>query len=142
MSWSEQEYAIYMRRIAQADAANTSLAGMITLPLRHQSPYAPYRSRTEQRYAALLDVWQREGQVRKWRYEAMRLTLATLKTTLTIDFWLTRPDGRIELHEVKGFAREDAMVKLKVAAVLYPEWRIILVRWQKQAWTWKDIPCA
>jgi len=31
-----------------------------------------------------------------------------------------RSDGLLEMHEVKGFMQDDANVKLKVAASLYP----------------------
>ncbi len=38
-----------------------------------------------------------------------------------------RADGVLEMREVKGFMRDDAAVKLKVAAATYP-FRFVLVR--------------
>src|SRR5262249_52520698 len=87
---------------------------------------SPYRSKLEAHYAALLTMQQRAGEVVRWRYEAIRLTLAP-RTTLTVDFVLTLPDGRIVFDETKGFRRDDAMAKLKIAAALYPEWTFRLV---------------
>lgn len=105
-----------------------------------QRPYAPYRSRTEQRYAQdVLAVWAHDGAIVRWRYEAVRLQLAP-QTTLTPDFLLTLPDGRMQFHEVKGFAREDAMVKLKIAARLWPEYLFYLVRWHRGSWLRTLIP--
>jgi hypothetical protein len=119
---------------------------------RRNSPYWPYRSRTEQEYAALLAMWQRDEIVQRWRYEAIRLTLAP-RTTITLDWYVVMAsarDTRIQLHETKGaWFREDGWQKLKQAAALYPEFRIFLVQkvkgqqvgWQQQ-WTWKEIPAA
>ena len=61
------------------------------------------------------------------RYEALTLRLAP-KTTYTPDFLVVTADHLIELHECKGgFTRDDARVKWKVAAELYPffTWRMI-----------------
>jgi hypothetical protein len=43
-----------------------------------------------------------------------------------------------EFHEVKGYARGDAMVKVKVAARLFPWSRFVLVRLDKKT-GWKKI---
>jgi hypothetical protein len=110
-----------------------------------QRLYAPYRSKTEYLYSRILDAWQTKGQIVRWRYEAMRLTLAP-RTTLTVDFLLTMPsesgDHRPQLHEVKGaWYREDGWTKLKQAAVLWPEYRFFLAQYTSQQWSWKEIPC-
>ena len=46
-------------------------------------------------------------------------------------------DGLIEFHEVKGHMRDDAAVKIKVAAAQFPAWAFWLVwrkggQWQQQ----------
>jgi hypothetical protein len=103
-------------------------------------PWWPYKSRTEQRYALLLEQWQHEGLIVRWRYEAVRLLLAPA-TTLTVDFCLTMPDGRWQFHEVKGaYVREDGWIKLKQAAALWPEWRFALAQWKQEAWHWREVP--
>jgi hypothetical protein len=112
---------------------------------RSTNPYWPYRSRTEQRYALLLEQWQHDEMLVRWRYEALRLTLAP-RTTLTVDFYLIFPegvgDGRPQLHETKGWIREDSWIKLKQAAALYPEFRFFMVRRHKEHWEWKEVPSA
>jgi hypothetical protein len=73
-------------------------------------------NRTENRYADLLEVRKIFGEIRDWHYERTRFILAD-KTTLLVDFDVVLTDGEVEYHEVKGgFIREDAWVKLKVAA--------------------------
>lgn len=123
----------------------------ITLPALltatpERSPYWPYRSKTELLYATLLDQWQQAGMILRWRYEALRLTLAP-RTTLTVDFLVTMPeaspDPRLHLHEIKAeYIREKGLIKLKQAAALYPEFRFVLAQRKDQHWFWKDIPAA
>lgn len=67
------------------------------------------------------------GEYLEARYEAITFRLAP-KTTYTPDFLIVTADHLIELHECKGgFTRDDARVKWKVAAALYPffTWRMI-----------------
>ena len=55
-----------------------------------------------------------------WRkFEGMKLRLAD-NTFYTPDFAVMRAGGQIECHEVKGFWTDDARVKIKVAAALFP----------------------
>jgi hypothetical protein len=118
------------------------------------NPHAPYRSRLEARYAALLVQQERAGLIRRWRYEAIRLRLAPA-TTLTVDFAVTMSSLQrgeyLALHEVKGgYVREDGWQKLKIAAALYPEFEFMLVRWVKLGiydtegyeWQWKVVPAV
>ena len=105
-----------------------------------QAPVDRYRSGTERRYAALLDQWMREEEIARWWYEPMKLWLAP-RTTITIDFLLRRYDGTLELHEVKSqWFREDGWVKLKIAAAMYPCYRVILAEWKDGAWRWQGVP--
>ena len=94
-------------------------------------------------YAAHLDMLKLLGDIREYRFEPFKLRLGRdWKTTLTVDFMVTRLDGTLELVDVKGrkvkkqsggrevesyHAEEDAMVKLKCAAEQYPEFRFVIV---------------
>lgn len=51
------------------------------------------------------------------------------------DFLILNPAGFFELHEVKGFMREDALVKLKTCARMYRFFKVFLVR--KEGLSWK-----
>jgi hypothetical protein len=84
-------------------------------------------NRLESAYCQHLALRQKAGEVIWFAYEPIKLRLAE-KTFLTIDFFLMLGTGEIEAHEVKGsHLEDDAAVKLKVAAELYP-FRFVLVR--------------
>ena len=80
----------------------------------------------ESAYADRLEMLRLAGEIRDWKYEAITLKLAP-KTTYTPDFAVVEKDGTLEFHETKGFMREDAHVKLKTAAALFPWFRFVLV---------------
>jgi hypothetical protein len=100
---------------------------------------APFRSNTEAGYASYLHVQMLGGDIQLYRYEPFRLHLAE-RTTLTPDFLVVMKDGSLQIHEVKGWAREDAMVKLKIAARLYPWWKFVLVKRVKGQWDCRELP--
>lgn len=100
---------------------------------------SPFRSKLEESYSGYLHVLMLAGDIQRYAYEPITLRLAP-KTTLTPDFLVITKDGQLELHETKGFAREDAMVKLKVAARLYPFWRFWLVTRFRGEWKLRELP--
>lgn len=53
------------------------------------------------------------------KFEAVKLRLAD-NTFYTCDFAVLTADCVLEMHEVKGYWQDDARVKIKVAASLYP----------------------
>lgn len=83
-------------------------------------------NKTEAAYAHHLELLRRAGQVQWIKFEGLKLRLAD-NTFYTPDFAVMAADGVMELHEVKGFMTEDANVKVKVAAQLYP-FRFFVVR--------------
>ena len=97
-----------------------SLPGPVTLANMFQM------NRTERKYADELYRLQLAGEIVAYQFEPVKLRLAR-RTFYTPDFLVVFPD-HFEFHEVKGFARDDAMVKLKVAARLYPWFKFVLVR--------------
>lgn len=75
---------------------------------------------TESDYAALLEIRKRAGGDIEWyAYEAITLKLGE-DARYTPDFVVMRHDGTIELHETKGHWEEAALVRIKVAAALFP----------------------
>lgn len=76
-------------------------------------------NKTEEAYAAHLALRQRAGEVAWFKFEGLKLRLAD-NTFYTPDFAVMLTDGALECHEVKGFWHDDARVKIKVAADLYP----------------------
>lgn len=91
---------------------------------------------TEKAYAAHLDTLKVAGAVVGWWFEAIKLRLAD-KTWYTPDFAVLMADGTLELHEVKGFWRDDARAKIKVAAEQHWPFRFVAVQWRKKQWVYE-----
>jgi hypothetical protein len=90
-------------------------------------------NKLEAAYSAELDLLLRAGEIRGWKFEAVKLRLAD-KTFYTPDFLVVLKDGSLEFHETKGHMKDDAAVKLKVAAELYPMFRFRLFFRAKSQW--------
>lgn len=93
-------------------------------------------NRTEAQYAQRLEERLQNGGIAWFKFEAVKLRLAD-KTFYTPDFAVMLADGTLEMHEVKGFWEDDARVKVKVAASLYP-FRFIAVTHKRGAWSQED----
>lgn len=76
-------------------------------------------NKTEEGYGQHLELLKRAGEVLWYRFEGIKLRLAD-KTFYTPDYAVMTASGQMELHEVKGFWEDDARVKIKVAAEMYP----------------------
>jgi len=76
-------------------------------------------NKTEAAYDSHLAALQAAGLILWRKFEGLKLRLAD-NTFYTPDFAVMTAGGGIELHEVKGFWTDDARVKIKVAAELYP----------------------
>ena len=96
-------------------------------------PPRPERmNKTEAAYAQVLEARRRRGDVREYHYEAQTMKLAD-DTRYTPDFLVVLASGHVELHEVKGYWRDDAKVKAKVCARMYP-YPVRVARLVKGAW--------
>jgi hypothetical protein len=87
---------------------------------------------TESLYAEQLIARKLSGEIVDYGFERIKFKLAPL-TYYTPDFDVQMADGTIELHEVKAatskgvvLAEEDAKVKIKVAAALFPQFDFIM----------------
>jgi hypothetical protein len=76
-------------------------------------------NRTEASYAATLELRKAAGEILWYRFEGVKLRLAD-NTFYTPDFAVMTADSVIECHEVKGHWTDDARVKVKIAAEMYP----------------------
>lgn len=76
-------------------------------------------NKTEAAYAASLEARKVAGEVAWYAYEGLKFRLAD-KTFYTPDFAVMLGDGTLQAHEVKGFWEDDARVKIKVAASMFP----------------------
>lgn len=74
---------------------------------------------TEKAYAQHLELLKSAGEIAYYSFDSVNLRLAD-KTFYKPDFLVMKSDGRIEIHEAKGFWTDDAKVKIKVAADKFP----------------------
>lgn len=86
-------------------------------------------NKTEARFAAELDWLKREGDVAAWWFESVKLRLAD-RTWFTPDFLVVYSDGRLRFVEIKGFLRDDAAVKFKVAREIHTWAEWTMLRWR------------
>lgn len=97
----------------------------------------------ERRRAMELEALKRAGAIDDWRFEAIKLTLAD-NTTYRPDFLIVHRETRsFRLEEVKGHWEDDARVKIKVAARMFPFFNFRALRPRKKAegggWHTEDI---
>lgn len=77
-------------------------------------------NKTEALYeATVLKPALMAGEVAWYKFEGLKLRLAD-NTFYTPDFAVMMMDGQMQCREVKGFWTDDARVKIKVAADIYP----------------------
>ena len=96
-----------------------------------------YKNRTEEKYASNLHLRLTCGEIHSYSYESIRLRIGgTAKRGIyfTPDFLVILADGSIEFHEVKGFWREAAKVRINVAAEKFPYFKFRAVKLVKGSW--------
>jgi hypothetical protein len=76
-------------------------------------------NKTETKYSQRLEALKTAGNVLWWRFGVINLKLADGCFYRT-DFAVLLSSSQFEIHETKGFLTDDALVKLKVAAELFP----------------------
>jgi hypothetical protein len=140
MRVSEEEFADILKRTgvrgAAADAAVT--APPFKLPSNEAGAFALGRlpvgtmNKTEAAYDRHLQTKQHAGDILWHKFEALKFRLAD-NTFYTPDFAVLTRELGLECHEVKGFWQDDARVKIKVAASIYPI-RFIAVTKRKDGW--------
>lgn len=93
-------------------------------------------NKLEAEYERHLQLAKSDGCILWYSFDAVKLRLAA-NTFYTPDFVVMAEDGQIEFHEVKGYWEDDARVKIKVAASLYP-FRFLAVTKAKGVWAQEE----
>ncbi len=76
-------------------------------------------NKMEAEYARDLELLKQAGDVAWYKFEGFKLRLAD-STFYTPDFAVMLSNHEFQCHEIKGYWQDDARVKIKVAAELYP----------------------
>ena len=130
-SWFQEEMRKKAARLERDLAGVPVPEKVVAHPTRKQR-----MNKTEARYAEqFLEPAKRAGHILDYQFEAIKLRLAD-NTWYSPDFLVTERDYTQSIHEVKGgFVREDAWVKLKVIAELYPQFAVQKCQEVKGKWT-------
>jgi hypothetical protein len=92
----------------------------------------------EKKYSEVLEGLKADGEVLWWKFEGIKFKLAD-KTFYSPDFAVLFKDFTMEIHETKGFMMDDANVKIKVAAAMYP-FKFVVVKWNKKdGWSYREV---
>ncbi len=141
--WTPEMVAAHNARVNQPNAladvatpANPAKLFPPTLDLVPQpSTDEEKLNKTERAY-----LWH----LRKLNVPSLRVQQVTLKLAhdcrLTVDFTYVNADGRMVFVDVKGFQREDALIKMKVAARQFPEFHFLIVKREKSGWVEWPVP--
>jgi hypothetical protein len=120
MRWTEEEYREFLTRgKAEGTSAPLKSPAAEARGLAHGRLTTEAMNGTEAAYDAYLWLLRASGDILWHKFEAIKLRLADA-TFYTPDFAVLPASGVLEMHEVKGFWRDDARVKIKVAASIYP----------------------
>lgn len=127
MRWSKQQLADYQARHGVPGAVNAADTSNppFKIPGNEAGRFALGRlptgtmNKTEAAYDKHLWELRHAGEILWHKFEGVKLRLAD-NTFYTCDFAVMPKSGVLEMHEVKGFWQDDARVKIKVAASIYP----------------------
>ena len=139
--YTEQEYQTIINRKKggrQAKQGKSPIAHRRAGAVGERLRRPKYRSKWEEQYAERLERDRKNREIDWWAYECIRLKIGA-EAWYTPDFitrvsFLEAPDI-FEFHEVKGYKREAAMVRLKAAALMYPFFTFFLVTKKGSRWT-------
>ncbi len=115
--------------------ANKGLKLASCVPVRVKGKRAEM-NRTEDYYSKHLYMLTLSGDILNYYFEAVKLRLAD-RTWYIPDFMVITRQG-IEFHEIKGFWRDDAKVKFKVAKEMHRWAQFKVVKRIHNAWVVQD----
>lgn len=99
-------------------------------------PHDHSMNKTERNYSKHLAMLKEAGEIKDFLFEPFNIRLAK-RTFYKPDFLVVTKDNEIEIHEVKGYWRDDAKVKIKVAAERVPWFRFKAVYHESGHWKYQ-----
>ena len=154
MRMSEQEFAAWKQRQETLGVKVTGTPKAVTrtaqvtqeekaacvapLPVAKGETLAPkFKSKTEAEYHRMLELRQKAGEIVWFRHEGITLDLGGSR--YTVDFFVLEANGELSAWEIKGgYIRPDSMVKLKIAASMFP-FKFHLAQKTKTGWVEKRV---
>ena len=91
-------------------------------------------TKIEEDFSWLLEMQKREGRIKYWGYEKIKLYLGD-NCWFTPDFMLKLHDDSLKLIEVKGaHIWEDSIIKFKTACEQYPFIKFEMHQYKNKRW--------
>jgi len=89
-----------------------------------------YDSALEASYAKDLDWMKKAGEIKEITPQfKLRLDInGTHIANYFMDFKVELPDGRIEMHEVKGYETDVWRMKWRIAVAIFPQYNFVLIK--------------
>ena len=89
-----------------------------------------YDSKREAQHAAKLDLLIKAGEVTKYETQhIIHLEVNNKKLCkYIVDFKVYLSSGLIEYHEVKGYETDVYKLKIKLARILYPSYKFVIIK--------------
>jgi hypothetical protein len=106
------------------------------LAITHAQPDDDKRNATEKRFDTDM-LWPQKlaGLILEYRFESVNLRIGKDKAFYKPDYLVIRADGHLVFREVKGgYIEPDALVKFRVASLLYPWFLWELWQWDNDLW--------
>jgi hypothetical protein len=126
--WSEADVKRFEGRVGRLADRTEAVILSARKPIR--LPGMDERmNKTEAAYALVLEAQRMAGEIAEWKFEGIKLRLAD-RTHYTPDFDVWGVGGELVFHEVKGakaIFRDDAKVKVKVAAEQFQRFGFLVV---------------
>lgn len=95
-------------------------------------------NRLETNYAALLDNRKHKGEILAYWFEAVAFRVGE-RCFWHPDFLVMLDDGTLEIHDTKGFAKDDATVKARAVAAKFPFQVYHVTYTKKGGWKWQSM---
>ncbi len=137
MSWGESIYHDFVARGGKVK--ETPLAAPVSSvkqspPIRQSSAGGP--NKTELRFENdHLKSMRHTGEILLYRFASITLRLGN-GVRYTPDYFSINGNGKVVFWEVKGARlEEDAIVKLKMAPAIFPEFEFYLCQWKNGRWS-------
>ncbi len=89
-------------------------------------------NKTEAKYAWILEMQMRNGEILDYKFEKVKLILGD-NLTYTPDFMVIEKDMTIRFDEIKGgFIRDDAVAKYKMACEVFQHFHFRMIQYDRQ----------
>lgn len=111
----------------------TATSGILAILGKPPKSLSSEMNVTEKHLDRELQLEKLQGHIKEYHFESIGLKIAP-KTWYFPDFVVFMPDDRMHVIEVKGFLRDDAAAKYKVAVGLYPGIHFHMIRRENHSW--------